>query len=154
MKSALYVDTVARTYRKAIDDCFASVETYRNHMEWYRSEISKCTHRQYTTGFYFGKPDENTQIYDSSTYINEYKYLGMVEEKKDGLAVIGQKNKFSVGDHIEIMKPDGRNVAVVVEKMYDDEGNEVDSCPHSRQKIRLKLSEEPEVCDLLRTAEV
>lgn len=151
MKTALYVATVARTYRRAIDDCFASEEAYRNNMEWYRSEISKCTHRQYTTGFYFGKPDENAQIYDSSTYINEYKYLGAVEEILDGLAIIEQKNKFSVGDHIEIMKPDGRNVPVTVEKMFDGEGNAVDSCPHSRQKVRLKLSETPEVYDLLRT---
>lgn len=153
MKTALYVATVARTYRKAIDDCLVSEELYRNNMDWYRAEISKCTHRHYSTGFYFGKPDENTQIYDSSTYINEYKYLGIVEEKRDGLAGIEQKNKFSVGDHIEIMKPDGKNAAAVVEKMFDDAGNEVDSCPHSRQKIWLKLSEEPEVHDLLRTKE-
>jgi len=151
MKTALYVATVARTYRKAIDDCFTSVEIYRNSMDWYRAEISKCTHRYYSTGFYFGKPDENAQIYDSSTYINEYKYLGTVDEKRDGLAAIEQKNKFSVGERIEIMKPDGENVAVIVEEMYDDEGNAVDSCPHSRQKIWLKLSKEPEINDLLRT---
>lgn len=150
MKTALYVATVARTYRKAIDDCLTSEETYRNHMEWYREEIGKCTHRQYTTGFYFGKPDENTQIYDSSTYINEYKYLGMVDRIKDGLAGIEQKNKFSVGDRIEIMKPDGRNVETTVEAMYDDEGNGMESCPHARQKIWLKLSEKPEVYDILR----
>ncbi|MCM1063010.1 MAG: U32 family peptidase [Eubacterium sp.] len=150
MKTALYVATVARTYRRAIDDCLASEETYRNNMEWYREEIGKCTHRQYTTGFYFGKPDENTQIYDSSTYINDYRYLGIVDEKKDGLAGIEQKNKFSVGDRIEIMKPDGRNVAAAVEEMYEEEGSAVDSCPHSRQRIWLKLSKEPEVYDLLR----
>ena len=152
MKTALYVATVARTYRKAIDDCMESVETYRSNMAWYREEISKCTHRNYCTGFYFGKPDENTQIYDSSTYVNEYKYLGMVESKRDGLAGIEQKNKFSVGDRIEIMKPGGENVPVTVEAMYDGEGNEVESCPHSRQNIWLKLSEEAEVYDLLRVA--
>ena len=73
MKTALYVACVARTYRKAIDDHFESEEKYRGNLDWYRAEIAKCTYRQFTTGFYFGKPDENTQIYDSSTYVNEYE---------------------------------------------------------------------------------
>ena len=150
MKTALYVAAVARTYRKAIDDCFASEETYRSNMEWYKAEISKCTYRQFTTGFYFGKPDENAQIYDESTYVNEYTYLGIVEDKNDGLVKFEQKNKFSVGDRIEIMKPNGENVETMVEEMYDDEGNAVESCPHSKQKIRLKLSAEADVYDLLR----
>lgn len=70
MKTALYVATVARTYRKAIDDYLESEEKYLANMDWYKSEISKCTYRQFTTGFYFGKPDENTQIYDNNTYID------------------------------------------------------------------------------------
>ena len=73
MKTALYVATVARTYRKALDDFMESEEKYRNNMEWYKAEIGKCTYRQFTTGFYFGKPDENTQIYDSNTYISGIK---------------------------------------------------------------------------------
>ena len=67
MKTALYVAAVARTYRKAIDDFFASPEKYRANMDWYLQEIAKCTYRQFTTGFYFGKPDETTQIYDNNT---------------------------------------------------------------------------------------
>ena len=150
MKTALYVAAVARTYRRAIDDCFASEEVYRSNMDWYKAEIAKCTYRQFTTGFYFGKPNEDTQIYDNSTYVNEYVYLGSVEAKKAGLAKIEQKNKFSIGDMIEIMKPDGRNIETVVEAMYDEEGNPVESCPHSKQKIWLKLSRETDVYDLLR----
>lgn len=151
MKTALYVATVARTYRKAIDDYLESEEKYRTNMDWYKAEISKCTYRQFTTGFFFGKPDENTQIYDSNTYVNEYIYLGIIEEIDDrGLARIEQKNKFCVGDRIEIMKPDGRNVPVQVLGMYDEEGSPVESCPHSKQVIYLKLSETPEVYDLLR----
>ncbi|MGN1203596.1 MAG: peptidase U32 family protein, partial [Lachnospiraceae bacterium] len=90
MKTALYVATVARTYRKAIDDYFESEELYRSRMPWYQEEIAKCTYRQFTTGFYFGKPDADTQIYDSNTYVNEYIYLGMVEElkEKEGLVRI------------------------------------------------------------------
>jgi len=156
MKTALYVATVARTYRKAIDAYFESEETYLAHMDWYKAEISKCTYRQFTTGFYFGKPDENTQIYDSNTYVNEYIYLGIVEEvlqKEEGarsLVRIEQRNKFCVGDSIEIMKPDGRNVEVVVEAMYNKDMEPVESCPHSKQTIWLQLSESPEQYDLLR----
>ncbi|MCM1056266.1 MAG: U32 family peptidase C-terminal domain-containing protein [Firmicutes bacterium] len=154
MKNALYVAVVARTYRKAIDDYFLSEETYRENMEWYRAEIAKCTYRQYSTGFYFGKPDAHNQIYDESTYVNEYVYLGLVEEtEKRGswpFARIRQKNKFAVGDSIEIMKPDGRNVPATVEAMYDEEGAAVESCPHAGQAIRLKLSAAPEQYDILR----
>ena len=151
MKTALYVATVARTYRKAIDDYLESEEKYRANMDWYKAEISKCTYRQFTTGFFFGKPDENTQIYDSNTYVNEYIYLGIIEAIDDRrLARIEQKNKFCVGDRIEIMKPDRRNVQTQVLDMFDEEGNHVESCPHSKQVIYLKLSEMPEVYDLLR----
>lgn len=151
MKTALYVAAVARTYRKAIDDFFASEEEYRKNMDWYRQEISKCTYRQFTTGFYFGKPDEETQIYDSNTYINEYVYLGIAEEiTDDGQVRIEQKNKFCVGDVIEIMKPDGRNVETKVEAMFDEKGAAVDSAPHPQQILYLQLSEACEKYDLLR----
>ena len=158
MKTALYVATVARTYRKAIDDFFAGEEVYRANMDWYKEEISKCTYRQFTTGFYFGKPDENTQIYDSNTYVNEYVYLGIIdsicEKEVDGqakvLAHFEQRNKFSVGDKIEIMKPNGDNVQVEVLGMYDEELRGVESCPHSKQQIWVELSTVPAQYDLLR----
>lgn len=151
MKTALYVAAVARTYRKAIDDYFTSPEEYEKNMDWYRQEISKCTYRQFTTGFYFGKPNEETQIYDSNTYINEYIYLGIAEEiTEDGKVRIEQKNKFCVGDIIEIMKPDGRNVETKVEAMFDDKGIAVDSAPHPQQVLFLRLSEACEKYDLLR----
>ncbi|MBE5886577.1 MAG: U32 family peptidase [Lachnospiraceae bacterium] len=151
MKTALYVAAVARTYRKAIDDYFTSPEEYEKNMDWYRQEISKCTYRQFTTGFYFGKPNEETQIYDSNTYINEYIYLGIAEEiTEDGKVRIEQKNKFCVGDTIEIMKPDGRNVETKVEAMFDDKCIAVDSAPHPQQVLFLQLSEACEKYDLLR----
>lgn len=151
MKTALYVATVARTYRKAIDDYLESEEKYYANMEWYKSEIAKCTYRQFTTGFYFGKPDENTQIYDSNTYINEYIYLGIVEEiTVEGLARIEQKNKFCVGDRIEIMKPDGRNVETKVLSMTTEEGEKVLSAPHPQQLLYLELESKPDQYDLLR----
>lgn len=151
MKTALYVAAVARTYRKAIDDYFVSPQIYKANMDWYRQEISKCTYRQFTTGFYFGKPGEETQIYDSNTYINEYIYLGIAEEiTEDNRVRIEQKNKFCVGDTIEIMKPDGRNVTALVEAMYDEKGTAVESAPHPQQVLFLQLSQSCEKYDLLR----
>lgn len=151
MKTALYVACVARTYRKAIDDFYASEETYQANMEWYREEIAKCTYRQFTTGFYFGRPDENTQIYDSNTYVNEYVYLGIIEAvDKAGQAKFQQRNKFCVGDTIEIMKPDGRNIQAEVLGMYDEEKQKVESCPHSKQNLYVELSVLPAPYDIMR----
>ena len=151
MKTALYVATVARTYRKAIDDYFESEEKYRQNMPWYLDEISRCTYRQFTTGFYFGKPSEEAQIYDANTYVNEYTYLGIVGEVDDrGLARIEQRNKFNVGDVIEIMKPDGRDIETKVLGMVNADGEEVDSCPHPKEVIYLKLDQPTEKYDILR----
>ncbi len=232
MKTALYVATVARTYRMALDDYFASPEIYASRKSWYRQEISKCTHRMFSTGFYFGKPRSESQIYDNSTYVNEYTYLGMIDRvaepgelpretleagelpremlesgeetlpprrnadkgefrrqqiwdkdkfgrqepadntenrsrkkapaeslcRKQRFCVAGgahlarfeQRNKFSVGETIEIMKPDGRNVTVLVEALYDESGEPVDSCPHARQVLWVRLSEAAQPYDLLR----
>ncbi len=155
MKTALYVACVARTYRKALDDFFTSEETYRANMEWYRAEIAKCTYRQFTTGFYFGKPDEHTQIYDNNTYVNEYVYLGMVESvDARGYARFEQKNKFCVGDTIELMKPDGRNIRTKVLALYNEENEPVESCPHARQTLYAALSDKPEAYDLMRVENV
>ncbi len=154
MKTALYVATVARTYRRAIDDYLESEKRYYENLDWYRAEIAKCTYRQFTTGFYFGKPDETTQIYDNNTYVNEYTYLGIVgelaERAGNTCARIEQRNKFCVGDCIEIMKPDGKNVPAKVLVMYNEEGERIEACPHSKQLIEVGLSVVPERYDLLR----
>ncbi len=153
MKTALYVSTVARTYRKAIDDYQKDPELYRQNMPWYLDQISNCTYRKFTTGFFFGKPDDDAQIYDSNTYVKDYTYLGIVGGTEDGLCRIEQRNKFSVGETIEIMKPDGRNVEVTVERIVNEDGEEQESAPHSKQVLYVKLSECPERFDILRRAE-
>ena len=141
MKTALYVATVARTYRKAIDDYLESPELYQKNMDWYLDQISNCTYRQFTTGFFFGKPDESAQIYDNNTYVKEYTYLGIIGEcTADGLYRIEQRNKFSVGEQIEIMKPDGRNIPVVVHRIVDEEGQEMQSAPHPKQVLYIELA--------------
>ncbi len=151
MKTALYVATVARTYRRAIDDYLESEEKYRANMDWYKDEISKCTYRQFTTGFYFGKPDENTQIYDSNTYVTEYTYLGTVKEVTGNVIHIEQRNKFCVGDIIEIMKPDGRNISTKVLDIKNEDGESQESAPHSKQQLYVELNPcECEINDILR----
>ena len=158
MKTALYVATVARTYRKAIDDYLQDPEKYRENMPWYLDQISNCTYRQFTTGFFFGKPDEQAQIYDSNTYIPEYTYLGIVGELKDGMCRIEQRNKFTVGEEIEIMKPDGRNLPVRVTRIVNEEGEEQESAPHPKQVLYIGLetaqgNADVAVCDILRRQE-
>ena len=154
MKTALYVATVARTYRKAIDDLLESEEKYRANMDWYHNEIRKCTYREFSTGFYFGKPTNENQIYDANTYSSEAVYLGQVSEIDErGYAVFEQKNKFCVGDRIEIMKPDGENVPTDVVGIYDVDGNSKESAPHPQEMLFVNLSVRPEAGDILRAAE-
>ncbi|MBE6017156.1 MAG: U32 family peptidase [Lachnospiraceae bacterium] len=155
MKSALYVASVCRTYRMAIDDCLEDPEKYRSRLSFYKDEISKCTYREYTTGFFFGKPDESAQIYDSNTYVKEWVYLGMAStdvKVLGGKTCYGfiQKNKFSVGDRVEIMKPSGENIQAEVLGMWDEDGNEIDACPHSKQHFYADLGTELESFDIIR----
>ena len=151
MKTALYVATVTRTYRKAIDDFFEDPALYRDHMEWYKEEIGKCTYREFTTGFFFGKPGPGEQIYGNSTYVKNYIYLGTAgETDTEGRVVFEQKNKFLRGDVIEIMKPDGRNVETKVLEIADREGSLQESAPHARQELHVRFSVMPEPLDIMR----
>jgi len=152
MKSPLYVAIVTRTYRKAIDDYYKGIDIYRDSIKNYKDEIGKCTYREYTTGFYFGKPDENTQIYDNSTYIKGSTFFGIIEKVDDEFAYLEQKNKFSVGDTLVVMKNDFSNLTVKVLSIYDAETNkELDSCPHSKEKLKVKFDKKVEVMDVLRS---
>ncbi len=151
MKTALYVAVTARTYRKAIDDFNQDPEVYRKNLGWYKEEIGKCTCRQFSTGFYFGKPGKAGQIYENSTYIKNYTYLGTVEEvSRDGLCRIEQKNKFSVGDVIQVMKPDGRNLAATVKGIFNEDGKAQESAPHAKQALWVDLGAELSQYDILR----
>ena len=154
MKTALYVATVARTYRKALDDFAKGKDVYEANMPWYQEQISNCTYRQFTTGFFYGRPDENTQIYDSNTYVKEYTYLGIAGPQNEaGLYRIEQRNKFSVGETIEVMKPDGSNIEVTVKRIVDEEGNDMPSAPHPKQVLYIDLGMELDAFDILRRQE-
>jgi len=155
MKTALYVATVARTYRKAIDDFMQDSKLYEQNMPWYQEQISNCTYRQFTTGFFYGKAAESAQIYDNNTYVKEYTYLGIVgEPNEEGLYSVEQRNKFSVGETIEVMKPGGDNIEVMVRYIYDEDGNACESAPHPRQKLFIDLGCQLEQYDILRRQEV
>ena len=153
MKTVLYVATVARTYRKAIDDYKKDPDLYAKNMPWYLDQISNCTYRQFTTGFFFGKPNEDSQIYDNNTYVKEYTYLGIIGEEKDGTYRIEQRNKFSVGETIEVMKPNGDNVEVVVKRILTEDGVEQESAPHPKQVLYVDLGIKVDKYDILRRQE-
>ena len=162
MKNALYVATVARTYRKALDDYRQSPALYEANLPWYLEEIEACTNRRYTTGFFYGRADERAQIYEDSTYVKEYTYLGTVQESGgDGFCLIGQRNKFTVGERVEIMRPDGRNTEAVVEEIRGERREKdvsgersvwepQESAPHARQRLRVRLREGAVPMDILR----
>ena len=151
MKTALYVAAVARTYRRAIDDYFEDILKYQENLEYYRQEIAKCTYRQFTTGFFFDKPKSDAQIYDNNVYVKEYTYLGIVGSvTEDGTAVLEQRNKFLVGDEVEVMRKNGDNILATVLEIKDEEGNLMESCPHPKQKIFVKFSCPVEEFDLIR----
>lgn len=151
MKTALYVATVARTYRKAIDDYMESPKKYAENLEWYKEEIGKCTYRQFTTGFYFGKTDSDSQVYDNNDYVKEYTYIGKVESvDDDGRVHFIQRNKFCVGEQIEAMMFDGRNIELEVMGIWNADMEEVDSAPHPKEALTVQLNQSLPVGTILR----
>ena len=149
MKTNLYVATTARTYREAIDDYFESHELYYSKLEHYKEEISACTMRDFTRGFYYGKPSEEDQIYDNNTYIKNATYMGRIEAiDDDGGVIIYQKNKFSVDEVLEVMyyRPVCRSVRVSAIK--DEWGNDMESAPHPKQKLKVYLEPVAHECEI------
>ncbi len=154
MKNALYVAVAARTYRKALDDLAKSRQTYEANMDWYREQIRDCTFRPFTTGFFYGKPGPDAQIYDSNTYEKTYTYLGCVQDTVhiDGREYIEiiQKNKFSVGEEVEVMCADGHDRKAVVQEILDEEGSRMESAPHPKQKLYVGIGTTAARYDILR----
>lgn len=151
MKTALYVASVIRAYRQAIDMYFDDEKAYEAHIEYFKNEVKKCTYRQFTTGFFYGSTTHESQIYDANTYDKGAIYLGQIDGTGEGgMCHLIQKNKFSVGDEIELMKPDGSDKKVVVEAMIDDEGNPMESCPHPGQSFNIRINADANPGDILR----
>ncbi|MCI1930585.1 MAG: U32 family peptidase [Clostridia bacterium] len=152
MKTSFYVGSVVKAYRQAIDDCINNPQKYESMKDYYMKEVSKSSHRNFTTGFYFGKPTGNDQVYTNNSYIRNYDFIGMVEDydERDKIATVMQRNKFEVGDEIEVMPAKGESWKMKVEKMWNENGISIDSAPHPKQIIKIKFDKPVCKYDMLR----
>ena len=152
MKTPFYVGTVVKAYREAIDDYFDDSALYKKKIPYYLEEISKASHREYTTGFYYGKPGGTEQNYTSNSYLRGYDFIGMIQEDSnaDGYAWMEQRNKFSVGEEVEVMPAKGEPFSFIVEEILNEEGETQESAPHPQQKIRLHFPKAVRQYDMLR----
>lgn len=151
MKSPYYVATIVRSYRMAIDAYFSEQENYKYNQKWLQ-EIKKASHRDHTTGFFFGKPTGDEQLYTSSSYIRTYDFVGLVLDYNEGtgIASIEQRNRIFVGDEIEVFGPNKEHFNQVIEKMWDKEGNEIEVAPHAQQIIEIKMDKPVTTWDIIR----
>ncbi len=140
VKSSYYVATVIRAYRMALDEYYKESNNYIYKEEWI-DEIKKVSHRDFTTGFYFGKPTDESQVYTTSSYIRGYDFVGMVLDYDENtkIATIEQRNRMFVGDEIEIFGPNVDFFTQKINAMWDDEENPIDVAPHPQQIIKMKM---------------
>lgn len=143
MKSSYYVATTVKAYREAIDEYYRDPSGYRFNPRW-MEEISKASHREYTTGFYFGRPGSGDQIYSKSSYIREYDFVGLVTgyDGKTGIATVEQRNRMFVGDEIEVVNPTGDFFRQKITWMQNADGDYIDSAPHPQMTVRMPMEKE------------
>ncbi|HOJ10586.1 MAG TPA: U32 family peptidase C-terminal domain-containing protein [Clostridiales bacterium] len=143
MKSSYYVATVVRAYRKVIDSYCNDPESYRFDPMW-MEEISKASHREYTTGFYFKKPGAEEQVYNTSSYIRDYDFVGLVRnyDKATGIATVEQRNRMFNGEEIEVVIPGGEYFTQVIESMKNEDGENIDSAPHPQMTVYMPMARE------------
>ena len=144
MKSMYYVATVVSAYRAAMDAYLADPAGYRFDPAWY-DELCKASHREFTHGFYYNKPTDKDQNYLTSDYIRDYSFVGLVRgtDEKSDLTTVEQRNKFSVGDTVEIFGPHTAYWEETIEEMYDEDGEPVESAPHPQQILRIRFKRTP-----------
>ena len=140
MKTAYYVATTVRAYRMALDEYYKDPENWKFNPMWLE-ELKKGCHRDYSTGFLFNRPDENSNNYKSASYIRNYDFIGLVRgyDSESGLYIVEQRNKMSIGDKIEVIGPYKETMFTTIEEMYDEEGNPIESAPHARQIVKMKV---------------
>jgi putative protease len=151
VKSAYYVATVIRAYRMAIDQYYKDPENYKFDDKWLR-EIKKASHRDFTTGFYLGKPTNESQVYSTSSYVRGYDFVGMVLDynKETKIATVEQRNRMFKGEEIEIFGPYKEFFTQTIEKMWDENMNEIEVAPHPQQIVRILMENPVEVMDIIR----
>ncbi len=139
MKSAYYNATVVRSYKNALQDVLEG----KPFDPYWVEEIQKASHRDFTTGFYYGNPKSEGQLYTSSSYIRTYDFVGLVKayDPETQIATIEQRNKFSVGDTVEIFGPDIRHFDYEVKGMWNEKQESISSAPHAQEIIFLKMEQ-------------
>lgn len=152
VKNELYVATVIKAYRNEIDAYYNDKENYKINPENI-SELEKISYRGYTTGFFNNKPQGTEQVYDRSTYIQNYQTTAVVKEyiKEEKCVVLEQRNRFFAGDEIEFLMPKGKNRKFKIEKMYDIDGNEISVAPHPQMLVKIYVDFEVEEYSIIRT---
>ena len=155
VKTAYYVATIVKAYREEIDRYLADPENYvfdKRQLD----EIRKVSHRPYSTGFYYGKPNEESQVYTDSSYIRDYDLIGIVTDydSETKIATVSQRNKFSIGDEIEIMQPDKPFFTQVVTTMKNEKDEEIESAPHAAMTVKMPVDEPVVVNAMLRRKRV
>lgn len=153
MKTPFYVGTITKAYRQAIDAYGEDRNQYEANKENYAIEVKKASHRQYTTGFAFQKSDASSQIYDTSSYIRPYDFVGMIEEdwdEKAKTALLVQRNKFCVGDEVEVVPPKGLNFWITIQKMWNEHGLEIQEAPHAQQRVTISIDQPVQKFTMLR----
>jgi len=138
-KSAYYTAVATNAYRHALNDYMKQPDNYAV-QPWIKEELEKISHREYSTGFFFGT--EPGQTTDNGGYIRHYNQVAVCEEYKDGVATITQRNKFLVGDTLDVLPPSGISFTVVCNKLVDEYGTEVESAPHAMQKLFMSVDKE------------
>lgn len=145
VKSSFYVATVVKAYRDAIDAYYVDNESYTIDEKWFE-EISKVSNRDFTTGFFFKKPGPEDHNYKTSSYIRNYDFVGVVKgyDNENKMVIIEQRNRFRLGDTIEVMPPKGQVFEFVVNEMYDNEGNAIEVAPHPKMVVRIPMEPLPD----------
>jgi putative protease len=151
MKSSYYTATVVKAYREALDLYYENPQQYRFNPEWL-DEISKASHREYSTGFYFNKPESEGQIYGKSSYIREYDFVGLVRDydKKTRIATIEQRNRMFKGDVIEVVRPCGKFFKQEITSMKNVDGEYIDVAPHPQMTVYMPMEEDVPKFTILR----
>ncbi len=135
-KSAYYTAVTTNAYRHAVDDFMSMGENYTL-ASWIREELEKISHREYNTGFYFG--NEPGQVTDNGGYIRHYDVVAMCESSlSDNTSLITQRNKFCVGDTLDVLPPCGIPFNVKCLSLETEDGECVESAPHPMQKLIMK----------------
>jgi len=143
MKSSYYVATVIKAYRDAIDSYYDGPDDFSFKKEWLE-EVSKASHREFTTGFSFSKPTGEGQIYNTSSYIREYDFVGIVKsyDKATGIATIEQRNRMFEGEEIEVVNPGEKYFKQIIRGMKDIEGDAIKVAPHPQMIVYMPMDEE------------